>query len=115
MSVTSERDQFAGAVQEIQTLFFNVFAKYENHDAEQSKSNDLIEALKSELARSEKKRAEIQSKYTNLRVSYSTFLQEPQSNKTIGKIRTTSNFDKRSYDFEFANSRCGKSISVSPS
>lgn len=71
MSVTNERDQFAGAVQEIQTLFFNVFAKYENHDAEQSKSNDLIEALKSELARSEKKRAEIQSKYTNLRVSNS--------------------------------------------
>ena len=65
----NERDQFSGAVQEIQTLFFNVFAKYENFDSEQSKSNDLIEALKAELKYSEKKRSEIQAKYTNLRVN----------------------------------------------
>ena len=64
----NERDQFSGAVQEIQTLFFNVFAKYENFDSEQTKSNELIEALKAELKYSEKKRSDIQAKYTNLRV-----------------------------------------------
>ena len=72
MSELTERDQFAGAVQEIQTLFFNVFAKYENVESDQNKNTELIEALRAQLQYSEKKRSEQQAKYTNLRVCHIT-------------------------------------------
>ena len=65
-----EKIQFSGAVQEIQTLFFDVYAKFENFEAESQKQNDAIQTLKNELRYSEKKRAEITAKYSNLRVRY---------------------------------------------
>ena len=81
MSDVTERDQFSGAVQEIQTLFFNVFAKYENFESDQNKNTELIEALRTQLQYSEKKRSEIQAKYTNLRVSLIKGLSSPCSKR----------------------------------
>ena len=69
-----EKIQFSGAVQEIQTLFFDVYAKFENFEAESQKQNDAIQTLKNELKYSEKKRAEITAKYSNLRVSHQFIL-----------------------------------------
>ena len=48
MGERSEKVQFSGAVQEIQTLFFDVFAKFENFETEQTKQEDLVKDLKNE-------------------------------------------------------------------